>query len=111
MACNTSFWSYASLRVEIWTLFPQIITQDTLGIKPPGGITAPTISANLSNTKFALYGGDWSSHLVDLRDHIVKIREAVRNGELGETGRFWIKYMDCIFAIFVVVFLILFPNL
>ena len=45
---------------------------------------APTIYANLSNTKFALYGGDWCRHLVDtVRDHIPKyqeLREAVRNG-------------------------------
>ena len=34
---------------------------------------APNISANLSNTKFALYGEDWCSHLVDIvRDHVGK---------------------------------------
>ena len=61
---------------------------------------APTIYANLSNTKFALYGGDWCRHLVDtIRDHTAKyqeLREAVRNGVLGDIGHFWIKYMDCI---------------
>ena len=55
---------------------------------------APTISATLSNTKFALYGEDWCSHLVDIvRDHIAKyqeLREAPKNGELREIGRFWI---------------------
>ena len=55
---------------------------------------APTISANLSNTKFALYSEDWCSHLVDIvRDHIAKyqeLREAPKNGELREIGRFWI---------------------
>ena len=36
---------------------------------------------------------------VDVTDHIakyMKFRETVRNGELGETGRFWLEYMDCI---------------
>ena len=68
--------------------------------KAPGGNTAPTISAKISNTNFAWYGGDWCSHLVDtVSDHIAKyqeLKEAVRNGELGDIGRFWIKYMDCI---------------
>ena len=68
--------------------------------KAPVGNTAPTISAKLSNTKLALYGGDWCNHLVDtLRDYTAKyqkLREAVRNGELGEIGCYWIKYMDCV---------------
>jgi len=55
---------------------------------------APTIPANFSNTKFALYGEDWCSHLVDIVcDHIAKyqeLREAPKNGERGEIGRFWI---------------------
>ena len=25
-----------------------------------------------------------------------EFREGMRNGELGETGRFWLEYMDCI---------------
>ena len=38
----------------------------------------------------------------DVTGHIAKykkFRETVRNGELAETGRFWLQYMDCIWLV------------
>ena len=96
MAGNTSFLSTASLGVESWTLFPHIITQDTIDIKTLE-VKRPPLNLATYRTRNLLYG--WS-HLVDtVSDHIAKyqqLREAERNGELGEIGHFWIKYMDCI---------------
>ena len=38
--------------------------------------------------------------LADVTGHVAKYKKfRVRNGELGENGRFWLEYMDCIWLV------------
>ena len=62
----------------------------------PQGIASPDkLSPKESCLAEVLSSADVTGHKAKYK----KFRETVRNGELGETGRFWIEYMDCIWLV------------
>ena len=40
-----------------------------------------------------------SSECMDLIDKYIKFKEEIRNGKLGKTATFWLKYTDCMWIL------------
>ena len=64
-------------------------------LSPQGTASLEKLSPRESSLAEVLSSADVTGHIAKYK----KFRETVRNGELGETGRFWLEYMDCIWLV------------
>ena len=60
-----------------------------------GTASLEKLSPSESSLAEVLSSADVTGHIAKYK----KFRETVRNGELGETGRFWLEYLDCIWLV------------
>ena len=64
-------------------------------LSPQGTASLDKLSPSESSLAEVLSSADVTGHIAKYQE----FRETVRNGELGETGRFWLEYMDCIWLV------------